>query len=58
MSAEDIVINFLSLKEGIVIDPKGELVDYTDSLKRNGYKIIELNLKEGGTKWPNHSQKS
>lgn len=60
MSAEDIVIEFSSSKEGALImtDPKGELADYTDILKRNGYKIIELNLKEGETKWPNHSQKS
>ena len=59
MSAEDIVIEFSSSKEGTLImtDPKGHLADYTDILKRNGYKIIELNLKEGGTKWPNHSQK-
>lgn len=58
MSAEDIVIEFSSSKEGALImtDPKGELADYTDLLKRKGYKIIEHNLKEGGTKWPNQKR--
>ena len=45
------LINYLYAGDGpIVTDTKGYLADCTDLLKRNGYKIIELNLKEGGTK--------
>lgn len=48
----NLILGLFSKEEPCVVGP----TFITDP--KNGYKIIELNLKEGGTKWPNHSQKS